>query len=186
MERVCENCKQTYKTSKKDKRFCSRKCYATFISGVNHHRYKNGLSRGSKTNCLNCDLEIIRKSHNQKYCSTSCQLKYEYKNGLRDKIKITKRAQDARRKQGLEKFKTNPTIHINKGYKIIYIPGSGYKKYHHYIWEKSHPPLKPGYCLHHINGDKLDNRLKNLIMLTHHDHHKLHAAQRKTENANFK
>ena len=46
------------------------------------------------------------------------------------------------------------------------------------MWEKSNPPIKVGYCIHHINGNKLDNRLKNLIMLTHKDHHKLHDAER--------
>ena len=33
--------------------------------------------------------------------------------------------------------------------------------------------------VHHINGNKLDNRAKNLIWLTHKEHCKIHAAQRK-------
>jgi hypothetical protein len=114
-------------------------------------------------------------------------LRYEYTNGIRDKNAIVQKAHETIIKKSLEKFETNPTIHINNGgYKEIYIPREGNKKYHHYVWEQSGRTIPEGFCLHHINGNKLDNRLKNLILLTHHDHHKLHNAEReRDENGRY-
>ncbi len=88
---------------------------------------------------------------------------------------ITKKAREARHKKAVERFKTNPRIYISvRGYKMIYIPMKGDKKYHHWIWEKTNPPIPKGYVLHHINFDKLDNRIENLRMMENSEHHRLH------------
>ncbi len=52
------------------------------------------------TPCANCGVENYRtpkrrKEHN--YCSAQCQMKYEYKNGIRDPYKITMKSHDATR-----------------------------------------------------------------------------------------
>jgi hypothetical protein len=46
---------------------------------------------------------------------------------------------------------------------------------HHYVWwkEKGFAPLK-GQVIHHINGDKFDNSIENLELLSAVDHCKLH------------
>ena len=195
-----KKCKNCGKEILKRKTYCDNSCQLSWeyangtrvskfkgMCGKLHPRYKHGESKGSKTICILCDKEFIRKSHKQKYCSQKCQLRYEYKNGLRDKFEITKNANEEVRTKSLEKFKTNPTTYISKrGYKEIYIPGKGHKKYHHYVWEQSGRKIPEGFCLHHINKNKLDNRLKNLIMLTHKDHHKLHDAEReRDENGRY-
>jgi len=45
---------------------------------------------------------------------------------------------------------------------------------HRVVWEDANGPIPPGHHVHHRNGNKLDNRLENLELLTHGDHIRLH------------
>lgn len=52
---------------------------------------------------------------------------------------------------------------------------TGYVLEHIYVWEKETGAAVPnGFCIHHINGDKSDNRIENLCMMTTAAHVKLH------------
>lgn len=55
------------------------------------------------------------------------------------------------------------------GYRLIKIE-SKYIKEHRYVWEQTHGKIPKGWVVHHLNGNKLDNRLENLIAVprTHH------------------
>ena len=41
---------------------------------------------------------------------------------------------------------------------------------HRYIWGKHHGKIPNDYCVHHINGDKRDNRIENLECLSRKEH----------------
>jgi uncharacterized C2H2 Zn-finger protein len=41
---------------------------------------------------------------------------------------------------------------------------------HVYVWEKSYGRLPKGYIIHHINGDRQDNRLENLVAIPKSSH----------------
>jgi len=44
------------------------------------------------------------------------------------------------------------------------------KHQHKLIWIKHNGPIPLGYCIHHINGDKKDNRIDNLECLSRKEH----------------
>jgi hypothetical protein len=62
-----------------------------------------------------------------------------------------------------------------KGYSRIYDPATKRLRMEHdLIWERAHGPIPAGFAVHHINHDKLDNRIENLESLdplTHKRHH---------------
>jgi len=139
-----------------------------------------------KVRCLNCGEEIERIPSRAKrgcYCNNGCQMQFRYKTNKINKFEITKKAREARTKKAIQRFKTNPKIHISKrGYKMIYIPTKGTKKYHHFIWEKTHPPVQKGFVLHHINFNKLDNKMENLKLMNGREHNSLHTTISNEQN----
>lgn len=42
------------------------------------------------------------------------------------------------------------------------------------IWEKEHGPIPDGHVIHHIDGNKYNNDISNLAMMTYKDHNQLH------------
>lgn len=109
--------------------------------------------------CLNCGEIFLADSLNKtaRFCGLSC--------GVSGKF-------HPRWRGGKQKY---------GGYIYIWQPGHpnangrGYVAEHTLvITEHLGRPLKPNEQVHHINGDKEDNKLENLIALTINKHRKLH------------
>ena len=73
-----------------------------------------------------------------------------------------------------------------KGYRVIRKPShpradsKGYVLEHILIFEKEAGITVPqGCCVHHINGNKTDNRIENLCMMTHSAHTTMHNKKRR-------
>jgi len=68
----------------------------------------------------------------------------------------------------------NGTITYN-GYRNLSFYGKRIYE-HKYVWMKHHNymPIPKGWCIHHINGNKLDNRIENLACIPLDYHTKLH------------
>lgn len=54
-------------------------------------------------------------------------------------------------------------------YEKIKVAGKTYSL-HKYVWEQVNGEVPPGYVVHHINHEKRDNRIENLMLMTHAEH----------------
>lgn len=67
---------------------------------------------------------------------------------------------------------------MKHGYIFVLVGGGRYRPLHALKWEKAHGPIPHSWHVHHIDGDKLNNRISNLICVTASQHGKLHVQMR--------
>lgn len=70
---------------------------------------------------------------------------------------------------------SNGYVRIRVGRKHPFADPNGYAYEHHIVWASAGNPRPPkGWLLHHVNGDKSDNRLENLRLVRRGEHNAEH------------
>lgn len=187
-EFICQECGKTFLAYPSQKRrFCSQKCAITknwekrpraqlteiickncgvhFFVNSSETRVKRGevhycslkcrdegLKRGKMIKCKNCGKEFY--STRNDFCSKKCV--YEYRKKTYDHHKI----------------------YEENGYLVRYEGGynkKGNVKIHREVVEKAiGRRLRPDEVVHHTDGDRKNNKLENLQVLSRGDHSRLH------------
>lgn len=146
---------------------------------------------------------------NAKYCSRGCYFKYRakhsalFKKGMvpwnkgkrgmqvsyrKDKTwnQLWGVSKASKMKRNLRKKKYMGSGGINKyGYKKMKDNKTGKELLvHQFIWKRYNLPIIPkGFCVHHIDGNKLNNNPKNLMLLDFGTHSTLHNKARGIMNS---
>lgn len=156
---------------------------------INHLMYNSTMT--TERLCQWCDKKLIRNSkysikqwESVRFCSNKCSTQWKMSTG---KLKLfTKGHSHSDKTKSILSTKKlgdkNPNWKggVTRADRFYIKEMVGHKKYklqHRLIVEKHlGRELKRTEHVHHINGDKTDNRIENLIVLTKSFHHKLHHA----------
>jgi hypothetical protein len=131
-----------------------------------------------KKRCLQCHKIFITKFRKPVFCCRSCYLASDlYRRGLEKAARVR------------NSHKTHkPWIMIGP-YKLVECPGHPRAKCGRYVLEhrlvmekKVGRYLERFESVHHINGNKTDNRIENLVLTTWSDHQRLYHTETMKHN----
>ena len=145
--------------------FCTR--FSSLAVKESSTMYKNYLKTNPKQTsfdieCFNCKkiLKTFRSklkiSKKYRFCNKKCEFSYKYKNG-----------------NTLDSWRGG-TISKKSGYKYIQINGKQIEEHRLVMMKHLNRKLETNEQVHHINKNKLDNRIENLLLVKNGDHQKLH------------
>lgn len=192
VEYTCEECGKICNAKSKSlvKRFCSHKC-------ANIHRWKDKEKKQEKLICKCCGKEFFIKScdyrlkHSEiKYCSKECSNEGLKTGQIVGCQYCGKQFYSTRKtfcsRECVNHYRSEHSqhrTHYENGYLIEYVKDynkKGNVKQHRRIMEEHlGRKLTKDEVVHHINGNKSDNRIENLQVMSRGEHSSLHRKQEK-------
>lgn len=164
---ICGKIRNVPPSQAKVQKFCSRMCKGESQKGF--IPWNKGLTKEEDVRLQS----ISKKSREQMF--------REYQNGTRNRFDITQKANETLRNKTIRRLEANnPNRRTSgRGYRMVYLPRVGWCSEHRWIWEKHNGCKVPvGFHIHHKNGDKIDNRIENLELISASEHRKLHYKDR--------
>ena len=161
MEASCLFCEKNFKKRRSSTKYCSRTCLSSDLArkGISCKKPKTGKN----IICQFCKkgfyVPLYRiKRGDVQFCSRKCLAK----------IHLAKFAD----------YRFKPQSRPKRQYKCVKINGKRVRE-HRFIMETYlKRKLESWEHVHHINGDGLDNRLENLVILSNSDHQKVEYLER--------
>ena len=152
----CRGCSVEFLAKRSDAMWCAD-CRAANAKG-----YSRNYDRLHPNHCMDCGKVVVRSA---KRCN-ACDIKWRR---VRYRAEGNPNWHEGRitDKQGYVHVRITPKVHK--------VGAPAYKREHRVIWEAAHGPLASNYIIHHLNGNKADNRLENLAAMSRSDHHVRHA-----------
>lgn len=153
---------------------------------------------GKELRCISCGATRYIQKHRVstfKFCSTRCAFTYNNVSSYKPPLSDESKSKISETLKELYKDKTKHPRYVDgrqrqgDGYMQLYKPEHpscdkrGRVLEHRYLLEKHLGRiLSKDEHVHHINGDKLDNHIDNLMILSNEEHLKLHWQESEVNN----